>query len=190
MASREGRLKSTERPRSQGPLLRANGSSSLPMGNWNHSKLPSCGMKRVKLSITCVIFAYHEMLPTYRFTCLSLNTLRLSASIKCLSIRYEQTPHACTCLPVQVSVTTKSAKNRKNISTNIFWRSFDGLSCCRNASFNFVTCSWLLHYFELRYLAHFTCQDRHHSFFIFCRLLTDFAFYVLASLGSTSSLQK
>ena len=120
MAGREGRLKSTERPRSQGPLLRANGSSSLPMGNWNHSKLPSCGMKRVKLSITCVIFAYHEMLPTYRFTCLSLNTLRLSASIKCLSIRYEQMPYACTCLPVQVSVITKSVKNRKKIYLQIF----------------------------------------------------------------------
>ena len=33
VAGREGRLKSTERPRSQGPLLRANGSSSLPIGN-------------------------------------------------------------------------------------------------------------------------------------------------------------
>ena len=128
VAGREGRLKSTERPRSQGPLLKANGSSSLPIGNWNHSI-------RVKLSITCVIFAYHEMLPTYRFTCLSLNTLRLSASIKCLPIRYEQMPHACTCLPVQVSVTTKSAKNRKNISTNIFWRSFDGLSCMLSKCF-------------------------------------------------------
>ena len=68
-----------------------------------------------------------------------------------------------------------------------FWRSFDVLSCWWNVSVDFFTSLWLLHYFELRDLAHFPCH-RHQVIFLssfdrFCNL------HAYRS-GLDSSLQK